>query len=140
MSNFWRNWLDIWCYCVILFGLLLCGAGLEGFEGFADGLLRVLNLDVQPVFSPVERFALGLTGAVTVGWGFTMLYYIAAAHYNNEGNRIWRQLAFSIVVWYALDGYISYRTGFTLNIASNSIIALGVLIPLYINGKLNRFR
>lgn len=138
MSNFWRSWLDIWCYLIILFGILLSGAGLEGYEGFVDTLYRFLNLNTAPVFNEVERFSIGLMGAVTVGWGLTLLYYLQAAHNNNEGNRVWRQLALAIIVWYAIDGYISYRTGFTLNIFGNTVLALGLLFPLYINGKLKR--
>lgn len=138
MNNFWRSWLDTWCYLVILFGFVLCGAGIEGYESFTDSLFRLFNLQTAPVFNEVERFSIGLMGAVTVGWGLTMLYYIRMAHNNNEGNRVWRQLAFVMLVWYAIDGYISYRTGFKLNIASNTVLALGLLFPLWKNGKLKR--
>lgn len=138
MSNFWKSWLDLWCYFIMLFGLALCGAGIEGYEALTDILFRNLNLNAAPIFNEVERFAIGLMGAITFGWGLTLLYYIQMAHNNNEGNRVWRQLAFVIIVWYGVDGYISYRTGFTLNIAGNSIIALGLLFPLYVNGKLKR--
>ncbi len=138
MSNFWKSWLNYWCFLIIVFGLALSGAGIEGFEAFADRLFRYLNLSTAPVFNEVERFAIGLIGAVTVGWGMTLAYYIRAAHFSNEGNRTWRQLAFTIIVWFVIDGYISYRNGFTLNIASNTILALGLLIPLYVSGKLRR--
>ena len=131
MSNFWRTWLDIWCYLVIIFGAVLCGADIDGYESVADTLFRFLNLNTAPVFNDVERFAIGLMGAVTMGWGLTLLYYIRMAHNNNEGNRV-------MLVWYVVDGYISYRTGFTLNIASNTVIALGLLFPLWINRKLKR--
>ena len=138
MSNFWRSWLDIWCYLVIIFGAVLCGAGIEGYEGVSDTLFRFLNLNTAPVFNEVERFSIGLLGAITMGWGLTLLYYIRMAHNNYEGNRVWRQLVFVMLVWYVVDGYISYRTGFTLNIASNTILALGLLFPLWINRKLKR--
>lgn len=136
MSNFWKIWLNCWCFLIILFGLALSGAGIEGFEAFADRLFRFLNLTTAPVFNEVERFAIGLIGAVTVGWGITLAYYIRAAHFSNEGNRVWRQLAFTIIIWFVIDSYISYRTGFTLNIAGNAILVLGLLIPLYVSDKL----
>ena len=138
MSNFWRSWLDLWCYAIVVIGLALSGADFECYETFTDTLFRTLNLNAAPSFNNVERFSIGLMGAITVGWGLTLLYYIRMAHNNNEGNRVWRQLAFVVIVWYALDGYISYRTTFTLNIASNTVFALGLLFPLWINKKLRR--
>ena len=138
MSNFWRVWLNGWCYLVILLGLGLSGAGIEGFESFTRNLMWYLNFEAVPMFTPIERFALGLVGAITVGWGLTLLYYIQMAHYSNEGNRVWRRLIGVLLVWYVIDGYISYRTGFKLNIASNSVIFLAFFVPLYLSGKLKR--
>lgn len=138
MGNFWRVWLNAWCYVVILFGFGLSGAGIEGFERFAETFLWYLGDQSTLRFNELERFSLGLVGAITVGWGLTLLYYIQMAHYSNEGNRVWRRLIGVLLVWYVIDGYISYRTGFTLNIASNSVIFLAFFVPLYLSGKLKR--
>lgn len=32
MSNFWKIWLDIWCLADIIFGGVLVGASIPGFE------------------------------------------------------------------------------------------------------------
>lgn len=136
MSNFWRTWLNAWCYVIILSGLAISGAGFEGLETFTKTWICYLNLEAAPEFNQIERFSFGLLGAVTTGWGLMLLYIIEAAHNNNEGNRIWRRLAFTLFIWYAIDGYISYRNGFTLNIVANSVILIAFLFPLYISGKL----
>ena len=43
-----------------------------------------------------------------------------------------------LIIWNLVDGYISYRIGFHLNIASNLLLSLGFVIPLYWTGKLQR--
>lgn len=134
MSNFWETWLVLWCYAIVLFGLLLSGAGLEGLEGPAVYLFDRLNPDQAFSYSAVERFAVGLTGALTFGWGLTMLYFVRAAR--KYGGPLWRQLALVALLWYALDGYISYATGFALNLVPNTLVLAGLLIPLYASGKL----
>lgn len=75
MSKFWKLWIDVWCVGIMVFGLILAAAGFEGFEGGARMLLNELNLQHQPVFNPVERFAIGVMGAVTLGWGLTLFIF-----------------------------------------------------------------
>lgn len=136
MSAFWQGWLTLWCYGIMLVGLLLSGAGIEGLEAPAVLFFELLN-PTQPFgFSPVERFAVGLMGAVTLGWGLTMFYFVRAARI--YGGSMWRQLVFVALVWYLVDGYISYATGFPLNVVSNTVLIGGLLLPLYASGKLRR--
>ena len=40
------------------------------------------------------------------------------------------------IIWYVIDGYISYATGFALNIVSNTLLLLFLLIPLLKTGAL----
>jgi|GEM_PF-4946517 len=75
-------------------------------------------------------------GAVTLGWGLTLFYFFRAAEARNIGNKMYRELIVILVIWNLLDGFISYSTGFSLNIASNLVITLGLLFPLIWNGKL----
>ncbi|MBL6761306.1 MAG: hypothetical protein ISQ19_01250 [PS1 clade bacterium] len=136
MSKFWRLWIDVWCVGIMVFGLTLAAAGFEGYESSARMLLNQLNPLNQPVFNPVERFSIGLMGAVTLGWGLTLFYFFRAAEARNIGNKMYRELIVILVIWNLLDGFISYSTGFSLNIASNLVITLGLLFPLIWNGKL----
>lgn len=129
MSQFWKGWLDVWCYLVIIFGALLAGAGLEQTGGPAHMLFTALNPEVGASFNDTERFAIGLMGSVTIGWGLTLFYMIRAAH--KYGPPLWSQITIVALVWYVVDGYISYITGFGLNIVSNTILIAGLLLPIY---------
>ncbi|MCH1569388.1 MAG: hypothetical protein ACR2OK_03630 [Parvibaculales bacterium] len=137
MSGFWRNWIDIWCLAMIALGVVLAGAGLQGFEGGVRLILTLQNPENPAVFNDVERFAFGLTGALSIGWGLTFFYFFRAAHSSNMGDKMYRQSFVVLIVWNLVDGYISYATGFTLNIASNLILSFGLIIPLYMTGKLS---
>ena len=138
MSNFWKIWLDIWCLATIIFGGVLVGASIPGFESGTKTLITLLNPVNVPVFNETERFAFGLIGAITMGWGVTFFYFFRAAHASNIGNKMYRQSFVVIIIWNLIDGYISYRTGFTHNIVANLLLSLGVTIPLYMSGKLSR--
>ena len=94
--------------------------------------------DNPPVFNDVERFAFGLMGAITIGWGLTLFYFFRAAHARNMGNKMYRQAFAVLIIWNVIDGYISYLTGFQINIVSNLLLSLGFVIPLYLTGKLKR--
>ena len=138
MSNFWKIWLDIWCLATIIFGGVLAASGLEGFEGGTRLFMTLINPGNVPVFTDIERFAFGLIGAISIGWGVTFFYFFRAAHASNIGNKMYRQAFVVIIIWNLIDGYISYRTGFTHNIVANLLLSLGVTIPLYMSGKLSR--
>ena len=138
MNDFWKTWLDIWCLGIMVLGCVLAGAGLVGFEGGVRHFLNLLNPTNPPVFNDVERFAFGLMGAATIGWGLTLFYFFRAAHASNMGNKMYRQAFVVIIIWNLIDGYISYLTGFKFNIVSNLLLSLGIVIPLYLTGKLQR--
>jgi hypothetical protein len=138
MSNFWKIWLDIWCLAVIIFGGVLVGASIPGFESGTKTFFTLIYPIDMPVFNEIERFAFGLIGAITMGWGVTFFYFFRAAHASNIGNKMYRQAFVVMIIWNLIDGYVSYRTGFALNIASNLLFSLGMVIPLYMNGKLRR--
>ena len=138
MSNFWKIWLDIWCLAVIIFGGVLVSASITGFESGTKTFITLINPIDMPVFNEIERFAFGLIGAITMGWGVTFFYFFRAAHASNIGNKMYRQAFVVMIIWNLIDGYVSYRTGFALNIASNLLLSLGMVIPLYMSGKLRR--
>lgn len=138
MSNFWKIWLDIWCLAVIIFGGVLVSASITGFESGTKTFITLINPIDMPVFNEIERFAFGLIGAITMGWGVTFFYFFRAAHASNIGNKMYRQAFVVMIIWNLIDGYVSYRSGFALNIASNLLLSLGMVIPLYMSGKLRR--
>ena len=138
MSDFWKTWLDIWCLAVIVFGGILAASSIPGFEGGTKAFITLLNPANVPIFNDIERFTFGLIGAITMGWGVTFFYFFRAAHASNIGNKMYRQAFVVMIIWNIIDGYVSHQTGFTLNIASNLLLSLGMVIPLYMSGKLSR--
>ena len=120
------------------FGGILAGAAFDGFEAGVKLMLTLQNPISEPVFNDIERFAFGLMGAIAIGWGLTLFYFFRAAHASNMGNKMYRQAFAVLIIWNVIDGYISYLTGFQINIVSNLLLSLGFVIPLYLTGKLKR--
>ena len=133
MSQFWKNWLDVWYYLVVIFGALLAGAAFPQTDAPVHMLFVNLNPNVAVAFDDTERFAIGLMGAVTIGWGLILFYLIRAAH--KYGPTLWQNITIIAAVWYVIDGYISYITGFGLNIVSNTILMAGLFIPIYVGRR-----
>jgi hypothetical protein len=73
-----------------------------------------------------------------MGWGLTFFYFFRVAHASIIGNKIYRQAFVVMIIWNLIGGYVSYRTGYALNIAYNLLLSLGMVIPLYMSGKLRR--
>lgn len=138
MTNFWANWLKIWCWGVLAFGMLLVTAAIPPIDGAIRALFAILsdNVEIAASFDlPAVKFGLGLQGAITMGWAITMFAAMSAAH--ALGATIWRTLAQGIVVWYLVDSTISVSTGFALNAGSNTVLLVLFLIPVLASGVLH---
>jgi hypothetical protein len=133
-----KIWLDTWCLAVIIFGSVLVGASIAGFENGTKTFTTLLNPIDATVFKEIERFAFVLIGAITMGWGVTFFYFFCVAHASIIGNRKYHQSFVVMIIWNLIGGYVSYRTGFAPNIAYNLLLSLGMVIPLYMSGKLRR--
>ncbi|MBY0568908.1 MAG: hypothetical protein K2P70_16450 [Hyphomonadaceae bacterium] len=137
MSKFWTGWLNVWCAVVLAFGAFLALAAVPALDG---GVRLVLSLfsggSVPPeaLDQPIVRFGIGLQGALTLGWGLTMMALIDAA--KTLGAPMWRKLTIALVVWYVVDSAISIVTGLTLNAGSNTVLMAGYLIPVLVSGVL----
>ncbi len=87
---------------------------------------------------PIVRFGIGLQGALTLGWGLTMMALIEAA--KTLDAPVWRKLTLALVVWYVIDSAISIATGLALNAVSNTVLMAGYLIPVLASGVLKHQR
>ena len=137
MSSFWKTWLTAWCWVVAIFGLILAGGAFEATSGPARlffglfGGVADLDLD-QPL-----RFSIGLMGAVTFGWSLTFAAAFRAAHMLSEQARpVWTMITVGVAAWYLVDGAISIATGFAPNVASNTLLLIGYLVPVLRSGVL----
>lgn len=126
-----RRWLVIWCWAAIAFGAVIAGASFPATEGPARTLLEWQGgRGVAP--DAALRFALGLTGAVTIGWGATLLALVGAGE--RLGAVAWRKVAGAVALWFAVDSALSVANGFAPNVASNLVFLAGFLIALRASG------
>lgn len=139
MSGFWRGWLNVWSAVVVVFGLVLAGAGLDATDGVTEMLFGVMGPSGSFEWTPHLRFATALMGAVTLGWGLTFFAAFGAAHrLSDQAGPVWRALTIAALVWFVVDSALSVATGFWLNAVSNTGLMIGYLAPVLISGVLRR--
>ncbi len=140
MSDFWRSWLNIWAYGVIAFGAILALFAFPVTELpsrlFYDLIHKPIPADADPYF----RFAMGLMGCISMGWGLTMLtcFKAAAMLEGAQAREIWRRFTFAALFWFITDSIASIYTGFPLNAVSNIVLTVLYLIPVVKSGVLRR--
>ena len=139
MTGFWRGWLTVWCWGVLIFGAVLAGGGLEATDGIVRLIFKMLDGPGEVVFNPAMRFSLAVMGAVSIGWSITFMAAFKAANLLEQKQRrsVWGLVTVSAVVWFVIDSILSAATGFGLNIVPNTLLLVGFLIPVIRNGVLN---
>ncbi len=141
MMGFWKAWIVAWCWGVILFGAVLAAGALEATDGVVRGLYPLLsNGPIHDAFldAPALRFSVALMGAVTLGWGFTILFLLPAIE--AAGAPAWRGLTAALVIWFIIDGAVSIVTGFGMNVLSNIVLALAYAVPVFASGAMKTAR
>jgi hypothetical protein len=141
MTGLWKTWIALWCWGVIIFGAVLATAGLPATEGIAGLAFSVIGgAEVGPGYfdPPGMRFSVALMGAVTLGWGFTILFLLPAIH--AAGAPAWRGLVAAMLIWFVIDSAFSVMTGFALNAVSNTVLVILLLVPLLASGALKSAR
>jgi hypothetical protein len=136
MSGFWRNWMSIWAIFVALFGLVLAAGAFETTDGPARMLFTLFGSSMPEAPDDLHRFAIGLMGAVTMGWGLTYFVAFKALHGLDAQTAapLWRFMLFASLVWYLVDSAISCATGYTMNAVSNTLVMTGFMIPILKSG------
>jgi hypothetical protein len=123
-----------WCWVVAVFGAVLATAGAPATEGVARAAFDLIGAREHGagLFSgETMRFSVGLMGAVTLGWGLTVLAIVHEAT-----SRIWRGVTAAFGVWYVVDSAISLANGYPLNALSNTLLLAGYLAPVLATGVL----
>jgi hypothetical protein len=124
MNGTWQTQMQIWCGAVILFGLVLMGGAFEATSAGIEALFVVLNGPGPITYDPVLRFSLALMGAVTLGWGATVLAVVRGTGDmpDSAALALWRGITVAIVLWYVVDSALSVATGFWRNALSNTVL------------------
>ena len=138
MSKVWQNWLSAWAILVTVFGLVLTGGAFAATDGLTAALFSLFGNPLPADIDAHHRFAIGLMGAVTMGWGLTYFGAFKALFALDKATAapIWRYLLGISLVWYVVDSGISIATGFWMNAVSNTIVMVLFLIPLVKSGAM----
>lgn len=131
MSPFPRTAMMAWSLAVVIFGIVLMGGAFAATDGLTVALYKLLGGGL-PDMTPALRFSVGLMGAVSTGWGLTLLAVASISdRLDREITRIlWTRIAYSAIIWYIVDSAISVATGFALNAVSNTILLVAFLLIL----------
>lgn len=137
MSAFWRTWLILWAWSVIVFGIVIAGGAFEATSGPISAIYDLLQGPAPISNDPALRFSLGVMGGVSIGWGVTGLFAILAAiKLGDKGQPVWNAVTLGLIAWFISDSALSIATGYGLNVVPNILLLGGYLIPLVANGKL----
>jgi hypothetical protein len=136
MNKAMQGWMSAWAIFVALFGLVLAAGAFAATDGLARALFTLFGNPMPAEPDDLHRFAIGLMGAVTMGWGLTYFAAFKALHGLDKASAapLWRFLTFASVVWYVVDSSISCATGYTMNAVSNTLVMAGYLIPVVKSG------
>ena len=136
MSAFWRIWLVVWAWSVILFGAVIAGGAFASTSGPISLIYDSLQGPGPITNDPALRFSLGVMGGVSVGWGLTALLIIQAAlKLGDQAQPLWNALLYGLLAWFVSDSTLSVMTGYGLNVVPNIALLAGYIIPMVANGK-----
>lgn len=137
MQGFWKIWMLVWCWGVLLFGVVLALAAVPGANGAMGFILATMGSDpalASLMDQPAMQFAVGLQGALTIGWALTVL---GVVRFGGGGNaQLWLSVTIAVLAWSVIDSVISIMTGFALNAVSNTLLTAGYLVPVLCSGAL----
>jgi hypothetical protein len=140
MNKFWQNWLGAWAFLVTIFGLVLAAGAFAATDGLTAALFALFGKPLPADIDSHHRFAIGLMGAVTMGWGLTFWAAFKALFALDTATAapIWRFIVFASLAWYVIDSAISVATGFWMNAVSNTLLTVMLMIPILKSGALKR--
>ena len=119
--------LKLFAWVAIIFGAFLSLSGFVATLAPVDILYKILHPgDGHAVWGDHLRFSTGLMGAVSLGWGMTLLALAKHTPIMNAASAkaLWGSVTLGLIIWFIIDGVISIATGFWVNALSNTVIAV----------------
>ncbi|KPF76255.1 hypothetical protein IP68_07335 [Blastomonas sp. AAP25] len=116
--------MQLWCGAVMVFGLVLMSGAFEATGQVANILFDILDGPGPVTWDPALRFSLALMGAVTLGWGATVLAVVRGTGDMPAAQALalWRGITAALLLWYVVDSALSVATGFWRNALSNTVL------------------
>ena len=132
MSEVAQAMMARWCWVVIVFGVVLIGAVSPLTAAPSRALFAIMGGDHSSMDAPL-RFAVALMGAVTLGWGLTLLVVTSVLHRLDRpvACSLWRRLTAAVLVWYVVDSITSIATGFALYAVSNTVFVIAFALIVW---------
>ncbi len=93
MQGFWKHWMIAWFVFGMAFAIVLALAAWPPADGITRPILGLIAGDAHPssIFDPMPmRFAIGLQGALSLGWLLTMMIAMRAADRLAHFQQKWR--------------------------------------------------
>jgi hypothetical protein len=137
MHGVWKSWMTIWCVATLALGVALAAMAFPQTDALGRAYYLLAaggDADAITFDAPGARFSIAVLGAVTIGWGITILALIREAAPGGPG---WRGLTAAIVGWYAIDSALSVATGFPVNALLNTGFLASFLVPVIGSGVLS---
>jgi len=120
MTEFWRKWLIVAAAITGLAGLGFAVLTATGAIGIHDTIFDLVFLpgETAAPAGDAGSFAMGVTGAVLVGWSAMMIVLLTSRSTSSLPDT-WRALAVGLVAWFVVDGIVSIAAGAFGNLVLN---------------------
>ena len=140
MSSFWKSWLTVWWWGMVIASIAFTAAAIPGLDGPVLVFYDIIDgpLDGQSHFTEATRPTTAILGAVFLGFALAIGAMIRMAHAAPAAAAaaLWRTITIIILTWYGVDSTVSVLTGIPLNAVSNTAILAAYLLPVLASGVL----
>lgn len=132
MFTFWLRWLQAGMILFVVFGISFALLGTTGL--FSPYVAPVVSAFWPGGEIPAESrdFAIlcfGIMGALSAAFG-ELGWFVARYAVARRERWALAALLLSLVLWYVLDGAVSFYAGASLNVVFNTVFFIVVLVPL----------
>lgn len=128
-----KRWLLVTAVVVGAFAPVFLLATRESTAGMAEWTLELLNGpggDSERFSDGTAQFVSALTGGFLAGWGL-MIFCLRAWVYDAAPEGVRRSVLAGVAAWFLFDSTGSTMSGNAWNVASNVLVALIAIGPMW---------
>lgn len=136
--DFTTRWLSFMSLFVIGFGLLVALGAHTATAGLTAWLTDLIFFPLdgaETLVASEARLLAAISGGVMVGWGVTLWLVVTRLLPLNallgRSMLLWGTLS-----WFIVDSVGSWAAGAPINVALNSVMMLGIVVPAWRIGRL----
>ena len=132
-NKIWAQLLMLVSVFLIFFGLMLAIVSPLVLPDIVELFYSLFANKEFATLSEIDKklvlWTFGLTGALTTGWGVTVL--VVGYQLTKESNDIlWLAIDLGLISWFVLDSIVSVLMGAIFNVGFNLIFLILFLIPI----------